>query len=163
MKLYIKQKVFSLGDKFTVKDEYGEDKYYVESELFTIGKKLHVYDINHNEVAFIRQKAFAFFPRFFVYKGTEMVAEIVKEISFFSPKYRIEGLNWEISGDFFQHEYSILENNNHHIADIHKEWLSWGDCYMLDIADYADEIMALAVILAIDCVNAAETAAASNT
>lgn len=120
MKLYIKQKVFSLGDKFTIKDEYGEDKYYVESELFTIGKKLHVYDINHNEAAFIRQKAFAFFPRFFVCKGTEMVAEIVKELSFFSPKYRIEGLNWEISGDFFQHEYSILENNNH-IADIHKE------------------------------------------
>lgn len=42
MKLYIKQKVFSCGDKFTVKDEAGHDRYYVEGEIFTCGKKLHL-------------------------------------------------------------------------------------------------------------------------
>ena len=42
MKLYIKQKVFSWGDKFTVKDATGRDRYYVEGEIFTFGKKLHV-------------------------------------------------------------------------------------------------------------------------
>ena len=45
MKLYIKQKVFSWGDKFTVKDEAGRDRYYVEGEVFTFGRKLHVYDM----------------------------------------------------------------------------------------------------------------------
>ena len=45
MKLYIKQKVFSWGDKFTVKDSNGEDRYYVEGEIFSWGKKLHVYDM----------------------------------------------------------------------------------------------------------------------
>ena len=40
MKLYIKQKVFSWGDKFTVKDETGRDRYYVEGEIFTFGRKL---------------------------------------------------------------------------------------------------------------------------
>ena len=44
MKLYIKQKVFSWGDKFTVKDEAGRDRYYVEGEIFTFGRKLHVYE-----------------------------------------------------------------------------------------------------------------------
>lgn len=44
MKLYIKQKVFSWGDKFTVKDVNGEDRYFVEGEIFSWGKKLHVYD-----------------------------------------------------------------------------------------------------------------------
>ena len=33
MKLYIKEKVFSWGDKFTVKDELGNDKYVVEGEV----------------------------------------------------------------------------------------------------------------------------------
>ena len=51
MKLYIKQKVFSWGDKFTVKDSNGEDRYYVEGEIFSWGKKLHVYDMRGNEVA----------------------------------------------------------------------------------------------------------------
>ena len=40
MKLYIKEKVVSWGDKFTVKDAYGEDKYIVEGEVFSWGKKL---------------------------------------------------------------------------------------------------------------------------
>ena len=49
MKLYIKQKVFSWGDKFTVKDASGEDRYYVEGEVFSWGKKLHVYDEYNRE------------------------------------------------------------------------------------------------------------------
>ena len=44
-KLYIKEHVFTLGDKFTVKDEYGNDKYFVEVEIFTLGKKLHIYEL----------------------------------------------------------------------------------------------------------------------
>ena len=59
MKLYIKQKVFSWNDKFTVKTSYGEDKYAVEGELFSLGKKLHVYDMSGREVAFIQQKIFS--------------------------------------------------------------------------------------------------------
>lgn len=49
MKLYIKEKVFSWGYKFTVKDELGNDKYVVEGEVFSWGKKLHVYDMSGYE------------------------------------------------------------------------------------------------------------------
>lgn len=51
MKLYIKEKVFTWGDQFTVKDERGNDKYVVEGEVFSWGKKLHVYDMTGREVA----------------------------------------------------------------------------------------------------------------
>ena len=37
MKLYIREKVFSWGDKFTVKDQYGNDKYIVQGEVFSFG------------------------------------------------------------------------------------------------------------------------------
>ena len=53
MKLYIKQKVFSWGDKFRIYDEYENDKYYVEGEVFTFGKKLHLYSKLGNEIAYI--------------------------------------------------------------------------------------------------------------
>ncbi len=46
------------------------------------------------------------------------------------------------------------------IVTIPKEWMTWGDCYELDIADGEDEILALAVVLAIDCVMAAQAAGA---
>ena len=156
MKLYIKQKVFTLGDKFTVKDINGNDRYYVEGEVFSWGKKLHVYDMNGNEAAFIQQKVFSFLPRYFVYVGDEQVAEIVKEFSFLFPRYSIEGLGWDIEGRFMAHDYEITQNGRP-IVTISKEWMTWGDSYELDIADSKDEIVALAVVLTIDAVMASNS------
>src|SRR5665647_1198666 len=67
MTLYMKQKVFSWSDRFTIKDELGSDRYYVEGELFSWGHKLHVYDMDNREVAFIKQELFTLLPRFEVY------------------------------------------------------------------------------------------------
>jgi uncharacterized protein YxjI len=160
MKLYIKQKVFSWVDKFTVKDETGQDKYFVEGE-FSFGKKLHVYDAAGAERAFIQQKLLSFKPRYFVFVNGAQVAEIVKEITLLRPKYSVGGLDWEINGDFWAHDYEIIQQSRT-IVRIHKEWMTWGDCYEMDIADERDEIRALSVVLAIDCAMAAQAAAASS-
>ncbi len=151
MKLYIKQKVFSWGDKFTVKDETGQDRYYVEGEIFTFGKKLHVYDMNGSEVAYIKQEVWSLLPRFYVFCGGRQVAEIKREFTFLLPKYSIEGLGWEIDGSFLAHDYEITKNG-YPIVSISKEWMSWGDSYELNISNPQDEIVALAVVLTIDCV-----------
>ena len=126
MKLYIKEKVFSWGDKFTVKDEYGNDQYVVEGEVFTWGKKLHVYDMAGNEAAFIKQEVWSFLPRYYVFCGDRQVAEIKKEFSFLFPRYSIEGLGWEIDGKFMAHDYEITQAGRP-IVTIRKEWMTWGD------------------------------------
>ena len=151
MKLYIKEKVFSWGDKFTVKDEHGYDKYVVEGEVFTWGKKLHIYDMTGREVAFIKQEVWSFLPRYYVFCNGQQVAEIKKEFTFLFPKYSIEGLGWEIDGSFLAHEYEITKAGRS-IVTISKEWMTWGDSYELNIANPADEILALAVVITIDCV-----------
>ncbi len=158
MKLYIKQKVFSWGDKFTVKDELGRDKYIVEGEIFTWGKKLHVYDLAGREVAFIKQEVWSFLPRYYVFCNDRQVAEIKKEFTLFFPRYTIAGLGWDIDGCFMEHEYQITQSG-HQIVSISKEWMTWGDSYQLDIQNPADEIVALAVVLTIDCVNESHSGA----
>ncbi len=160
MNLYIKQKVFSFKDKFTVKDEYGQDKYIVEGEFFSLGKKLHIYDMMGNELAFIQQKLMSFLPRYFVFVGDRQIAEIVKKFSLFTPRYEVLGLDWQVEGDFMAHDYEVKDNGRP-VVMIHKEWMTWGDCYELSIADGADEIVALATVLAIDCVISQARAAAS--
>ena len=161
MKLYIKQKVFSWGDKFTVKDESGRDRYYVEGEVFTFGKKLHVYDISGCEVAFIKQELWSWLPRFYVFCGERQVAEIKKEFTFLLPKYSIDGLGWEIDGSFLAHDY-VITRNGCPIVSISKEWMTWGDSYELNIANPQDEIVALAVVLTIDCVMEASSSSSSS-
>ncbi|MBS7359996.1 MAG: hypothetical protein KIG53_05270, partial [Oscillospiraceae bacterium] len=106
------------------------------------------------------QKVLSFLPRYFVDVNGAEVAEIVKELTFLKPKYRIGGLNWEINGSFLAHDYEITKLNSP-IVTIRKAWVSWGDSYELDIRDNNDEIMALSVVLAIDCATAQEAAAAT--
>ena len=151
MKLYIKEKVFSWSDTFYVKDANGEDKYTVEGEFFSLGKKLHVYDRHGAEVAFIQQELFTFLPQFTVFVGGAEVARVKREFTFFRPRYTVEGLDWDVDGSFWEHDYQITRQGSP-IVTIQKEWMTWGDSYMLDIANPADEIIALAVVLTIDCV-----------
>ena len=59
------------------------------------------------------------------------------------------------------HEYEIIQGGRT-IVSISKEWMTWGDSYELSISNPQDEIVALAVVLTIDCVMAAAAAAASS-
>ena len=151
MKLYVEQKVFSWTDRFYVKGENEQDKYYVEGELFSFGKKLHVYNIAGMEVAYIQQKVMSVLPRYRIIQNGQIMAEIEKEFTFFKPRYCISGPNWEIEGDFWAHDYQITCNGIP-IVTIAKAWFFWGDCYVLDIQNPEDEILALAAVLTIDCV-----------
>ena len=151
MQLYMKQKVFSWKDKFSVLNAYGEDKYYVEGKVFSFGKKLRIYDRNGSELAFVNQKLISLLPTFTVEMNGQEVAVIKKKYSFFKPKYYIDGPGWEVSGDFLGHDYQITENGSP-IGASHKKWMAWGDTFELDIADESREVLTLAVVLAIDAV-----------
>lgn len=149
MNLYIKQKVFSWGDRFTVYDACGNERYGVQGEVFSWGKKLHLFDLAGIECAFIYQKLFSFLPRFFVNRNGTDIAEVVRQISFFHPKYTVKGLDWKVEGDLFAHEYEITDGMRT-VVGVSKQWLSWGDTYEIRIAPGVDEINALAVVLVID-------------
>lgn len=157
MKLYIKQKVFSWNDRFTVKDEYGNDVFFIEGELFSWGKKLHVYDTSGQEVVFISQRVWSFLYRYAVSIGGDEVCEVVRNFSFFRPSYSIEGLGWEVEGSFWEHDYEIRDEYGRAIASISKEWMTWGDSYELEVHDLSSLLPALAVVIIIDCVVAAQS------
>lgn len=150
MKLYMKQKVFSIVDKFSVKDEEGNDKYRVQGKFSFFLKKFHIYDEKENELAYIEQK-FSILNKFKVFVKGEEIAEILQEFSFLKPKYKISGKNWSVSGNFLGREYKVQDSaNGNSVANIRKEWMSWGDSYLIDISDKEDEISVLSVVLAID-------------
>ena len=151
MKLYIKERIFTIGDQFSVLDHMGNEKYFVEGEIFTWGKKLHVKNRFGEEVAFIKQELFTFLPCYRVYVGGREIAQVRKEFTFFLPRYTVDGPGWDVSGHFLEHDYEITKNGRP-IVTIQKEWMTWGDSYELDIADPADELAALAVVITIDCV-----------
>lgn len=149
MKLCIEQKVFTFADHFNIFDEFGNVKYTCEGEFFSFGKKLHVYDTSGDEVAYIEQRLLSFLPTYTIYVRGMEVGEVKKEFSFFTPKYYVYGLDWNVEGEFLSHDYFVTRNGEP-IVEIHKEWFTFGDCYSMDINDDYDEVLALSVCLAID-------------
>ena len=163
MKFYLKQKVFSWGDKFTVFDANGNACFFVKGEVFTFGKKLHLLDINENELAFIHQKVLSFLPRYFISRNGEIYAEVLKRFTFLKQEYIINGLNWSVTGDFFAHEYEIYDSYGQCIVRVSKKWFTFGDSYEIDINDNIDTVSALSVVLVIDaCLESANVAASSS-
>ncbi len=151
MKFYIKQKVFSWGDKFRIYDEYGNDFFYVEGEVFSFGKKLHLYDRAGYELAYIHQETFTLRPTYHISRNGADVAKVVKRLSFFTHECDVEGFGWKVKGDFMAHEYEISMEGRC-MARVSKKWFTWGDTYELDISDLSDYAMVLSVALVIDAV-----------
>ena len=154
MNLYIKQHVFTWGDTFSVYDEEGKERYYVKGEVFSFGKKLHLYDPAGNELAYIEQKLFSFLPKYYIQRQGRMIAEIVKEFTFFKQEYCVNGLEWQVHGDFWDHSYEVVDGGDR-IASVSKEWFTLGDAYEIRLNANVDEVNALAVVLVIDaCIDA---------
>lgn len=160
-KLYIKQKVFSWGDKFKIYNEFGDAVFEVKGEVLSLGKKLHIYDRNSEETAFIHQKLLTFLPKYYISRNGEDIAEVVKEFTVFKAKYNIKQFGWEVNGNVTDHQYQIKKGNKV-IAEISKKWLSWGDTYEIDASPAEDIVNVLCVVLIIDAVKAAQDAAASS-
>ena len=155
MELYLKQRVFTWGDKFDVYDSAGNVRYYVWGDVFTWGKKLHICDTRENELYFIKQRLFTFLPKYELYRGDRLITEVKKEFTFFICEYTVDSLGWRVTGDFFDHEYEIT-NGSRTIATVSKQWFTWGDTYEISIAEGENELDVLAVILTVDATCHAE-------
>ena len=103
-----------------------------------------------NEVVHIRQRLVTFLPKYEVSVAGNESVEVVKNFTFLKHEYSIPAWGIKVHGDFFAHEYSV-EQNGFVVAHLSKEWLTWGDTYAINIADGFNELVALAVILVIDC------------
>jgi len=150
MQLYMKQKIWSIGDHFTVRDNQDQDRWFVQGEVFSFGKRLHIMDTNNVERALLWQKVWSFLPCYNIEVHGIVIGQVVKDFTFLKPHYHVEGMPLELSGDYLSHEYSLSENGIP-IMRISKQWFTWGDSYLLDLSDQADELVCLCIALAVDC------------
>lgn len=148
MKLYIKQKVFAFNEQFTVKDGKGNDVYTISGSLLRIPKKFTVTDLSGNEVATIERKLFKLFGQYDISTPNESVV-VRRRFGIFRQNFDIEGIDWALSGDFFDHNYRITRGKRI-IMSLAKKWISWGDTYELDILDEHDHLMALCIAICVD-------------
>ncbi|PPA71041.1 LURP-one-related/scramblase family protein [Jeotgalibacillus proteolyticus] len=159
--LYIKQKVFSLNGRFTVKDQDEQDAYYVEGSFMRIPKTFSIMNTQRKEVALITKKTFSFLPKFFVEVEGKEVLTIQKEFSFFKANYSIDAAGVTVSGNWWDMDFQVLQHGEI-IGQVNKAWFTWGDSYKVQVMDEEMETLMISLVVAIDCVKADQAAAASS-
>jgi len=157
MRYRMTQKLFAMGDDFTISDSLGDDVFLVDGKAFSLGKKLSFQDMAGEELAFISQRLLSMRRTYEIHRAGQLFAEVRKEFSFFKDKYTVDipGPNdYEVTGSFFDHEYSF-SRGGHDVARVSKAYFTWADSYGIDIVDGQDDITILATAVCIDLVNQA--------
>ncbi len=149
MKLLFKQRFFSWFDSYDIYNQAGETVYTVQGQL-AWGHRLKIYDSCDRELATLQQKLFTFLPRFEMYLGQQYLGCITKEFSFFRPSFSLDCNGWQVEGELFEWDYTIRDAAGGTVATVTKELLNWTDTYAIDVADPANALCALLVVLAID-------------
>ncbi len=155
MRYVMKQKLFSWGDDFRIKDAAGRDVFFVDGRAFSLGKKLSFQDLNGHELAFIRQKLLSWGPTYEVTRGNELLAVVKKQLfTLFRCKFTVDVPgpdDLEAQGSFMDMEYRF-ERGGRTVAEVSKRWFSWSDSYGVDIADGEDDVLILASTVVIDMI-----------
>ncbi|RDW15844.1 hypothetical protein CWR48_19160 [Oceanobacillus arenosus] len=151
--LYIKQKVFSLSGKFTVKDQQEQDVYYVEGSFLRVPKTFSIMNTTRDEVALITKKIFSFLPKFLVEVNGREVLTIKKEFSFFKARYTIDAAGIEVRGNWWDMNFQVYQHGEV-VGEVSKEWFTWGDSYKVQVLKEEMETLMIALVVAVDCVKA---------
>jgi len=151
MRFLVKQKIFSFGDNFVIKDDHGNDHFIVKGKVFSLGDKLKIYDLMGQELFYIEQKLMRLLPQYTIYRSGQAVATVKKDFSFFKPRFSIWSVygSYTIQGDFWGMNFSIIKNGRW-VAQVSKKWLSFRDTYGVDIADDENYAFILALVIVID-------------
>jgi uncharacterized protein YxjI len=155
MRYVMRQKLLSLADNFTIKNEQEQDVFLIKGKVFSFGDKLSFQDLAGNELVFIDQRLLNWSPTYELWKGDELLAVVKRELfSFIHHRFTVDvpGPNdLEAEGDFLDHEYTISRGDSV-VATVSKRWFSWADTYGIEIADGEDDVLVLATAVVVDMV-----------
>ena len=150
----IRQKMFSIGDDFWIENQDGRRVFKVDGKALRLRKTLIFEDMNGNKLCQIQE-------RWLPIKETmaidgpdgEQIAVVKKAlIAPLRDRWSVNvknGPDLDVQGNILDHEYTIKEGWNK-IAEVSKKWLSLTDTYGVEIDSGQNDILILAVAIAID-------------
>ena len=151
MKYYIKQKIFSLKDKFYVRDFEQNDLYMVKGKMFSISNKLDLLDLDEEVLFSAQKKIITFLPKYTIFSKNGEELAVVKRLFGFRPKFSVTlgHQELEVQGTFFAHDFTVTKDNQE-VASITKKLFAFGDSYEIDIHDEANQLLYMFIVIIID-------------
>lgn len=106
-----------------------------------------------NEIAFIHRKAFTFHDKHYIDMIKTDEHTIFEDEHFIQvhDNFVVEGFGWKINGSLFSHDFQILGDDGHLIAESHKNWITVTDKYVVNVVDetQTEKVIAIMMTLAL--------------
>lgn len=155
MRYRIREKVWTIRDRYVIRDPDDVELFHVEGELMSFGKKLTLSTADGRELARIEQKVFAWRPTYFLRRSGRPEARIRRMYRpIFKPRFEIEAPGEPsivASGNLWAHEFEF-QRGSKRIGLVSKKVFSWADSYGVEIDDEEDQVLLLAAAVVIDLV-----------
>ena len=150
----IRQKMLSIGDDFWIENQEGERVFKVDGKALRLRKTLFFEDINGNKLAKIQERLLPIKETMVVEDPDGNQMAVIKKglIAPLGDHWTVNvrgGPDLDVQGNILDHEYSINERRKK-IAEVSKKWLSLTDTYSVEIESGQNDILILAMAIAID-------------
>jgi uncharacterized protein YxjI len=150
----IRQKMFSIGDDFWIENQEGDRVFKVDGKALRLRQTLFFEDMNGNKLCKIQERLLAIKDTMVVEDADGHQMAVIKKglIAPLGDHWSVTvrgGPDLDVQGNILDHEYSINQRRNK-IAEVSKKWLSLTDTYGVEIGDGQNDILILAVAIAID-------------
>lgn len=152
MKFYIKQKVFSFKDKFTIMDENQNVIYEIKGKFMSLKNKLELINVKGELLLRSEKKVLTLMPKYFIYNNRDEEISVIKRLFGFRPRFDLNIMNkdYTVDGSLFAHSFGIYDNHQGLVASISKKIISWGDTYEIEIFEDDHVELFLFVVIVID-------------
>jgi uncharacterized protein YxjI len=159
-KMYaLHQAMFSFSGDAWIEDDAGNRVFEVDGKAFAIGRTLDLLDPNGTVLYTLHQRVLSFRATFEVSRDGVIVATIQKALlSFFGDRFTVtlaDGTALEASGDFLDHEF-VVARDGETVLEASRAWFSVHGTYGVQVADAFDDPLALAIVIAIEQLEAQE-------
>jgi uncharacterized protein YxjI len=146
--------MFSIGDDFWIENQDGQRVFKVDGKALRLRKTLIFEDMNGNKLCQIQERWLPIRETMAIDgPDGEQIAVVKKAlIAPLRDRWSVNvknGPDLDVQGNILDHEYTVKQGWNK-IAEVSKKWLSLTDTYGVEIDDGQNDILILAVAIAID-------------
>ena len=150
----IRQNLISIGDDFWIENEEGKKAFKVDGKVLRIRKTLVFEDAKGKKLAQIQERLLTIKDAMVIEDADGKDIATVKKalIAPFRDRWDVKvknGPDLDVQGNILDHEYSIKQGREK-VAEISKKWFRLTDTYGVEIDPGQNDILILAVAVAID-------------
>lgn len=150
----LREDLISIGDDFWIENESGQRVFRVDGKILRISKTYVFEDMAGNTLCRIKEQLLTIRDKMEIEdaEGRQLAVVMKALISPLRDRWMVKirnGPDLDVQGDILDHEYAVRQGR-HQIAEVSKKWFRLTDTYGVEIADDQNDVLILAVAVAMD-------------